>query len=121
MEISKSLIKSLTGYSVKDEDKKLLEFIYNSEKQHILNDCNFATIPDELLYIVEERTAGRFISLKAKDILGSDNLNVVTRIQEGDTTVDIGGTSNEERLSILASTFLRSGERDIACFRQIKW
>ncbi|MGP1555551.1 MAG: hypothetical protein ACTTG9_06395 [Dialister pneumosintes] len=121
MEISKSLIKSLTGYSVKDEDKKLLEFIYNSEKQHILNDCNLATLPDELLYIVEERSAGLFMSIKTSDILGADSLDVVTSIKEGDTTVEIGGVSAEERLSNLANKLMASRERDIACYRKLKW
>ncbi len=121
MEIIKKLIKDVTGYKVAESDDSLLEFLLSSERQHLLNDCGLDKLPNELLYVLHERTAGRFISLKAKDILGSDNLSVVTSIKEGDTTVDIGGTSNEERLSILASTFLRSGERDIACFRQIKW
>lgn len=121
MEIIKQLIENITGYKVLESDNSLLEFLLSSEKQHILNDCNLSNLPNELLHVLRERTVGRFISLKTKDILGSDNLNVVTRIQEGDTTVDIGGVSIEERLSNLASIFLRSGERDIVCFRQIKW
>ena len=121
MEIMKKLIKDVAGYKVAESDDSLLEFLLSSERQHLLNDCGLDKLPNELIHVLHELTAGRCISLKAKDILGSDNLSVVTRIQEGDTTVDIGGTSNEERLSILASVFLRSGERDIVCFRQIKW
>jgi len=121
METIKQVIQTLTGYIVPDTDSGLLEFIFKSETQHILNDCNLTTLPNQLAYVVEERTIAQYISMKSMDILGSDNLDVVTSIKEGDTTVEIGGTSNEERLNNLISHLMRSRERDIACFRRLKW
>lgn len=121
MEMVKELIKQLTGYIVQSYDEPLLEFIYNSEQQHILNDCNVSELPEQLQYIVHERTIGQYIGMKLTDILGADNLNVVTSIKEGDTTVEIGGISNEERLNSLTGHFMRSRGRDIACFRRLKW
>lgn len=121
MEIIKKLIEDVTGYKITEADNSLLEFLLSSERQQLLNDCGLDKLPNDLIHVLHERTAGRFIRLKAKDILGSDNLSVVTSIKEGDTTVEIGGVSAEERLSNLANKLMASRERDIACFRQIKW
>lgn len=119
MERILELLKELTG--IPFDGDAFIEYLYKSEKQHILNDCNLMELPQELEYIVIERTVGRFLQLKLKDILTDDELNVVKSIKEGDTQVEFGDVSNETRLQGVIASLLRSRERDMACYRKFKW
>ncbi len=113
------LLKSLIGYDV--DDNTLLEFIFNSEKQHILNNCNLDELPSALEYVVIERTAGRYLELKIKDVLSDEDLTVVKSIKEGDTEVQFGDVSAEVRLHRIIDSLLRDRGRDMACYRKFKW
>ena len=113
----KILIKGATGYDVKDSDMALLEYIYQGEVQHVLNSCNLKEIPDELQHTVDEMTAGRFMQMGKAAILSADD--VVKSIKEGDTTVELGGTSAEQRLDALIALWTK--ERDLGCFRRLRW
>lgn len=115
----KILIKGATGYDVKDSDMALLEYIYNGEVQHVLNDCNLKELPGELQHAVDEMAAGRFMQMSKAAILSADELDVVKSIKEGDTTVELGGTSAEQRLDALITLWTK--ERDLGCFRRLRW
>lgn len=118
------LIKVATNYDVYNDFDGFLSYLYNNEKQHILNDCNLTELPKELEYIVDERVAGHFLQMNKSTVLSTDDLNVVTSIKEGDTQVNFGDTSNESRLDALINTWINSNsnrERDIACYRKLKW
>ena len=114
-----ALIRSLTGVDVTDDS--IINFVYNSEKQHILNCCNLNELPNEFEYVVIERTAGRYLELKIKDVLSDEDLNVVTSIKEGDTQVNFGNANNETRLKGVIASLLRGRESDMACYRKLKW
>ncbi|ERT61250.1 MULTISPECIES: hypothetical protein [Megasphaera] len=121
MDKIKALIKMATGIDIGDSYDGLIEYIYNNERQHILNDCNLTEIPDGLAYVVEERTAARFMQANKSIILNDADLNVVTSIREGDTTVNFGDANAETRLDNVIGAWLRSRERDIACYRKLRW
>lgn len=104
------LIKSATGYTVAGADHSLIIYLLQAEEQAILDDCNLAQLPEELGSVVEERAAGTYMTLRKSDILGDDALSVVTRIDEGDTTVQFGGTSPESRLDGIISNLMRARE-----------
>lgn len=115
----KNLIKGATGYDFKDSDVALLGYIYQGEVQHVLNSCNLKEIPDELQHAVDEMAAGRFMQMSKAAILSADELDVVKSIKEGDTTVELGGTSAEQRLDALITLWTK--ERDLGCFRRLRW
>lgn len=115
-----SYIQELTGYVITDEDKSLLQAITNGEEQHILNYINALTIPDGLKYVERDLVVAKFLTYKKGEVLGSDKLNVVKSLTEGDVAVQIGGTTSEERLNGLIIE-LNNRERDLSCYRQIKW
>ena len=115
----KMLIQAATGYEVQPADDALLMYLLQADQQYVLDDCNLDVLPAELEYVVEERTAGNFMQLKKADVLDDDALSVVTRIEEGDTTVQFEGTSAESRLDSLIASWLR--ERDLACYRKLRW
>ncbi len=115
-----SYIQLLVGYTVTTGDLDLLTAIENGEKQHILNYISTAEIPDKLQYVLRDLVTARFLKYKATVVLGDDNLNVAKAVTEGDVSVQIGGTTAEERLNDLISV-LASRESDLVCYRQIRW
>ena len=114
----KMLIQA-AGYEAQSADDALLTYLLQAEQQYVLDDCNLDVLPEALEPVVEERTAGRFLQLKKADVLDDDALSVVTRIEEGDTTVQFEGTSAESRLDSIIASWLR--ERDLACYRKLRW
>ena len=118
----KDLLQTFTSVTIDSTYDTIIQYLYNNEQQHILNDCNLTELPKELEYIVEERTAGRFIQTHKNVLLSSDELNVVTKIKEGDTEVNFGtNTSAESRLDAIVTSWLSNRERDMACYRKLKW
>lgn len=115
----KLLIQASTGYTVTDADTALLTYFYNSEEQDISNNCNLEALPDELIYVVEERAAARYMQCKKADVLGDGNADIVKRIKEGDTTVELAGDTASARLDALVTELLR--ERDLGCYRRLRW
>lgn len=111
------LIQSSTGYSV--SETSLIEYLLQSEKQHIMNYCNVKEVPEGLHNALIEQVAGTFMLIKKEDILGSDKLNIVKSIREGDTTVEFGGDTPLARLTTIAEYLTR--ERDLVCYRKLKW
>lgn len=115
----KMLIQAATGYEAQPADDALLSYLLQAEQQAVLDDCNLDELLAELEPVVEERTAGKFLQLKKGDVLSDDEASVVTRIEEGDTTVQFEGTSAESRLDSVIASWLR--ERDLACYRKLRW
>ncbi len=115
----KMLIQAATGYESQPADDALLMYLLQAEQQYVLDDCNLDALPAELEPVVEERTAGKFLQLKKGTVLSEDDASVVTRVEEGDTTVQFEGTSAESRLDSLIASWLR--ERDLACYRKLRW
>ena len=113
------LIKASVGYEVQDIDLPVLSYIYSDVAQHIKNDCNVAEIPEGLRAVLDELTAGKFLALQKGVILAADGLDVVKSIREGDTTVEIGGTTPEQRYDVLVQVLTR--ERDLSCYRKFRW
>lgn len=118
----KDLLQNFTSVMIDSTYDAIIQYLYNNEQQHILNDCNLTELPKKLEFVVEERTAGRFIQIHKNVLLSSDELNVVTKIKEGDTEVNFAtNTSAESRLDAIVTSLLRTRERDIACCRRLKW
>lgn len=113
------LIKGYTGYVIGAADEALLQYLYDAEVQHVLNDCNVSELPPELTTMVEMVTAGKFLSISRLKVLGDEALDVVKSIKLGDTTVELGGNSAEARLNSLISVLTK--ERDLSCFRRLRW
>ena len=113
------LIKASVGYEVQNIDLPVLSYIYSDVEQHIKNDCNVTEIPEGLQTVLDELTAGKFLALQKGVILGTEGTEVVKSIREGDTTVELGGTSTEQRYDAIVRVLTR--ERDFACYRKFRW
>lgn len=113
------LIKGSTGFAA--IETQMLEYIIQSELDKALADINHAELPIELETYVVRRACGIFIHLNAKEILGSDNMQVAKSIRMGDTSIDLGGTTDEDRLRALIGELIQEDRRLLSCYRRIRW
>lgn len=117
----KQLITATTGYTVEAGDDAILTYIIDNEQLAVCNTCNTDTVPDALMYIVEERAAGRYMAMKSEAIIGADGFDVVSRISEGDTTVEFTGKSAGDRFNELVTLFTRDRMGELLRFRKLTW
>lgn len=102
-------------------ETQILEYIIQSELDKVLADINHTELPKELETYVVRRASGMFIHLNAKEILGSDGAQVAKSIRMGDTSIDLGGTTDEDRLRALIGELTQEDRRLLACYRRIRW
>lgn len=115
----KTLISLATGYTVTDDDAALVDILYKAEVRHVLNFCNLSEMPQELAEEVDKVVAGKFLQARKAAVLGDASVSVATSIKEGDTEVQLGGNTPEERLDSLIAVWTE--ERDLTCFRRLRW
>ena len=102
-------------------ETQTLEYIIQSELDKLLADINHTELPKELETYVVRRASGMFIHLNAKEILGGDGAQIAKSIRMGDTSIDLGGTTDEDRLRALIGELTQEDRRLLACYRRIRW
>ena len=112
-------IEELTAHRV--IETQMLEYIIQSELDKALADINHAELPIELETYVVRRACGLFIQLKAKEILGGDDTQVAKSIRMGDTSIELGGATDEDRLRTIIGELTQEDRRLLACYRRIRW
>ena len=112
-------IEGATGFVA--IETQMLEYIIQSELDKALADINHTELPIELETYVVRRACGVFIHMNAKKILGNDDMQVAKSIRMGDTSIDLGGTTNEDRLRALIGELTQEDRRLLACYRRIRW
>lgn len=113
------LVTALTGVEVDDEKLEILQIMSNAEVEHVKNFCNVTDVPSGLYEWIIQAVAGKYIRIAKKTLLGNSALSVAKSIQEGDTKVEFGGKTPEELLDELADELTK--ERDLVCYRKIRW
>ena len=113
------LIETSTGFTA--IETQILEYIIQSELDKALADINHTELPIELETYIVRRACGMFIYLNAKEILGGDDTQVAKSIRMGDTSIDLGGTTDEDRLRALIGELTQEDRRLLACYRRIRW
>lgn len=114
------------GYTVVQADDWMLDFIIQKAINHILNNCNITSIPEELHEIAVDMAVGEFLmgkkasgQLDESDIMSSE---AVSSIKLGDTQVNFGEdrTASQQVDSLIV--FLMKGyESDLTSYRVMKW
>lgn len=129
MDIKATVIKRLKSIGIDVEDDFLIDFSIDKNKHYILNQTNQVEIPKELFEVWVDRSVADVLQVKySTNTLDIDSINiepVISRIQEGDTTVDIatakdGGLTDEDRFLHLLEE-LRKPDFSYARFRRFKW
>lgn len=113
------------GYIANSSDEWVLGFVIDKVEAHINNTCNTTSVPDGLHNIAIDMVCGEFLFTKKQSgqlTLNDLDLNgSITSIHEGDTTVNFGGLSDEEKLTSLLDWLKHHGEGDLLCYRQMQW
>ncbi len=112
-------IEGATGFVA--IETQILEYVIQSELDKALADINHTELPTELETYIVRRACGMFIHMNAKEILGSDGAQVAKSIRMGDTSIDLGGTTDEDRLRVLIEELTQEDRRLLACYRRIRW
>lgn len=111
-------IAALTGYQPTAEDGVLLGLLLDTEEQLILNETAQDSLPSALYGTLRDAACSRFLMTKKETVLGSDSLQVVKSISEGDVSVSLDGSTAEARLDALIQELEKE---DLSCFRKLRW
>ncbi|MDB0519979.1 hypothetical protein C4R87_19350 [Clostridioides difficile] len=114
------------GYTLKDGDKWLIDFVREKIENIIKLDCNIKTIPIELKGIEIDMIVGEFLFTKKNmGQLDIESLNfeaVEKSISEGDTKVDFAiSQTPEQRFDSLIAYLMTYGKNKILTFRCLRW
>lgn len=113
------------GYTLKEDDSWLICFAMQKVENHIKNSCNTTDVPDGLFNVAVDMVCGEFLFTKKQtgqlEIADLDFDGAFTSIKEGDTQVNFGGSSDEEKFDQMVNCLLHHGEGDFVCYRKIRW
>ena len=113
------------GYTLKEDDSWLICFAMQKVENHIKNSCNTTDVPDGLFNVAVDMVCGEFLFTKKQtgqlEIADLDFDGAFTSIKEGDTQVNFGGSSDEEKFDQMVNYLLHQGEGDFVCYRKIRW
>ncbi len=117
------------GYKTVKDDAWLIVFILDKITNHIKNACNISKIPKELNEVVIDRACGEFLFNKKQsnqlDLENFDFKTAVKSLQEGDTKFEFAinddSDSDETKLNKFISFLMNYGEKDLICYRKLKW
>lgn len=117
------------GYKVTESDDWCLSFSINKIINHIKNVCNIKTIPKELEELVIDKIVGElFFSKKQSNQLDLDSMKfdiAVKSLQMGDASISFatgeGSSTDEDKLNALINYLINKGEKDLICFRKLRW
>lgn len=114
------IILETYGYTVEESDYEALDYYQALVKQEVKNFCNIDTIPIELNYTVDMRTAGKFLSAKLHAMTGDvSEMGDISSIQEGDTTVKFANGVSIKVSKV--NELLNFGLTDLLRFRRLVW
>lgn len=111
------------GYTVSAADETALIFLIGKTDDHIKNYCNIDKVPRELKRTEADMIALEFLNTKAAGGgLGDTSINLerVTQITEGDTSVSYANDSTGS-LSSVYEEMKRKFESDLLPFRAMRW
>lgn len=113
------------GYTLKEDDSWSICFAMQKVENHIKNSCNTTDVPDGLFNVAVDMVCGEFLFTKKQtgqlEIADLDFDGAFTSIKEGDTQVNFGGSSDEEKFDQMVNYLLHHGEGDFVCYRKIRW
>lgn len=113
------------GYTLKEDDSWLICFAMQKVENHIKNSCNTTDVSDGLFNVAVDMVCGEFLFTKKQtgqlEIADLDFDGAFTSIKEGDTQVNFGGSSDEEKFDQMVNYLLHHGEGDFVCYRKIRW
>ena len=118
MDQIKELIRFTTHFNVTPEYDNVLQYIYDTERQYLLNILNQEELPSELSGLLDKRVAARFIDHHKDIILKEADLQPIKRLKEGDTEIEFDGDNTLHYLTSLITKWTSLEGTDITCYRR---
>ena len=116
------VVKEMTGKGVPESDFNLIRLLADDAKTHLMSATNRSSVPVGLQYVWVNQTAGRYINMKlSTKAWAAQDLRVPKTVKEGDTTVDFGDDDKDAKARVGAMLDYLMKDRDIACYRRLKW
>ena len=114
------------GYDPTEEDAWMIAYSTKGSVNHVLNEINHATVPDELFEVVVDMICGEMLNAKflsgQLDLTALDLNGMVQSVKEGDTQVNFSSEgSDEAKLKGLLSWLIQGKGSDLLCYRKIRW
>lgn len=114
------------GYMPSDADDWLITYSTKGTVNHVLNEINHTTIPEQLCELVVDMICGEILNAKflsGQLDMGSLDLDgMIQSIKEGDTQVNFSAEgSDEAKLKGLLSWLIQGKGSDLLCYRKMRW
>ena len=110
------------GYVATEDDQWMIDFTTQKVSHAIENRCNIFKIPEGLKEITIDRICGEFLYLKQQSGGLEQFEAVLKQVSAGDTTVTFEQTqSPESQFALLLAYLMDAGEKEITCYRTLKW
>ena len=96
------------GYDPTEEDAWMIAYSTKGSVNHVLNEINHATVPDELFEVVVDMICGEMLNAKflsgQLDLTALDLNGMVQSVKEGDTQVNFSSEGSDEAKLICCVT-----------------
>lgn len=114
------------GYIPTDADTWLIAYSTKGTVNHVLNQINRQTVPDELTEVVVDMVCGEVLNAKflsgQLDMTNLDLDGMIQSVKQGDTQVNFSTDgSDEAKLKGLLSWLIQGKGSDLLCYRKMRW
>lgn len=112
------------GYTATENDDAAIEFAIRKVAEHIYNQCAITSIPEGLEPFAVDAVCGEFLGVLRNIGKLDESYNIeqgVSAIKVGDTNVSLNGQSKDVLLDAMLKSLSDGLEREMLCFRKIRW
>lgn len=112
------------GYTATENDDAAIEFAIRKVAEHIYNQCAITSIPEGLEPFAVDAVCGEFLGVLRNIGKLDESYNIeqgVSAIKVGDTNISLNGQSKDVLLDTMLQSLRDSLEREMLCFRKIRW
>lgn len=126
--ITENVVERLVsfGYTPTDADAWMIAYTIKGTVNHVLNEINHKTVPEELFEVVVDMVCGELLNAKfLSGQLDMDSLDLdgmIQSVKEGDTQVNFSTEGSDEvKLKNLLSWLIQGKGCDLLCCRKMRW
>ena len=123
-----AIVKRLVsfGYIPTDADTWMIAYTTKGTVNHVLNETNRTTVPEELFEVVVDMVCGEVLNAKFSsgqlELTDLDLNGTIQSVKQGDTQVNFSAEgSDEAKLKGLLSWLIQGKGSDLLCYRKMRW
>lgn len=114
------------GYEPTESDTWVIAYSTKGTVNHVLNEINHQTVPNELFEVVVDMICGEVLNSKflsgQLDLASLDLDGMIQSVREGDTQVNFSVDGSDEAKAQELFRWLMQGKgSDLLCYRRMRW